>query len=226
MKRLTNCLLTTLIAITILLTGLKALAEPVIMEPEPPGYTLVNDNLHQIDGPAPSTENISDFRLYRSAAPSRESFAKWCSVYGVERVIVMDGSARSHEFKYQSEGICPNIKVIYNVNQPLSPVSDGFLKWFDAQVEAAKKDKVGLLIRCKTGSHRTGRLAAYYQMKYQQKSLNEVLTIMDRQGKMMEFFNLIFAPQVRAMYDYLNGKPCSQPGSCVIPGSLLVPKQQ
>jgi hypothetical protein len=184
-------------------------------------YTSVNNNLHQIDGPDADPGGERAFRLYRSGAPSREAFGKWCSEFGIERVIVMDGSAHAHELKYQTENICPEIQVIYNVNQGLTPVSDGFLRWFDDQVAAARRDRAGLLIRCKTGSHRTGRVAAYYQMKYQGVSLDRALAIMDHKGKMMELFNIAMAPQVRAMDDYIRGRPCGEPGSCVLMNSNL-----
>ncbi len=181
------------------------------------GYTSENNNLHRIDGPKPDPGGQRSFRLYRSAAPSRETFSKWCSEYGIERVIVMDGTASTRELKFQREGVCEDIQVVYNVNQGLTPVSDGFLEWFDKEVESAKNDKAGLLFRCKTGSHRTGRLAAYYQMKYQGVSLEDALAVMDHKGKMMEFWNMIFVPQVVAIDDYIQGKPCSQTGaSCVV----------
>ncbi len=205
-----------------LITRLTANADPVdrselLGEP----YTKVNDNLHQIDGPPPAPDEARAYRLYRSGSPSRQTFAKWCSVYGVERVIVMDGGAQSHERRYQAEGICPNIQVVYNVNQGLSPVSDGFLKWFDGQVESAKKDEAGVLFRCKTGSHRTGRLASYYQIKHQGLSLADALAVLEHKGKMMEFWSLIFVPQVIAIDEHLKGQPCTQPGSCVINNSNL-----
>jgi hypothetical protein len=184
-------------------------------------YTSVNNNLHQIDGSDPDPGGERAFRLYRSGAPSRETFAKWCSIYGVERVIVMDGSASAHELKYQDENICPQIQVVYNVSQGLTPVSDGFLAWFDEQANSARRDRAGLLIRCKTGSHRTGRLAAYYQIKYQNVSLDRALAVMDHKGKMMELFNLAMAPQVRAIADFIAGRPCREPGACVLRGSNL-----
>ncbi len=203
-----------------LITQLAAKAEPVdrsALLGDP--YTKVNDNLHQIDGPPPASDGPRAYRLYRSGSPSRQTFAKWCSVYGVERVIVMDGGAISHERRYQSEGVCPNIQIIYNVNQGLTPVSDGFLSWFDTQVASAKKDEAGVLFRCKTGSHRTGRLASYYQIKHQDLSLADALAVLEHKGKMMEFWSLIFVPQVIAIDEHLKGQPCTQPGPCVITNS-------
>jgi len=180
-----------------------------------PGWTTKDNNLKQIDGPAPDGKPA--FRVYRSGMPSKETFAKWCSVYNVQHVIVMSGDAVTHELAYQKEGICPNIEVIYDVEQKVGePVSEEFLEFFDAQVEQSKKEGVGLLFRCQTGSHRTGRLAAYYQMKYQGLNCDEAIAVMDHCGVMMPVFDPVLKPQVRAIEEYLEGKECSEPGnSCV-----------
>lgn len=176
---------------------------------EGPGYTKVENNLHQIDGPPPGKGKA--YRLYRSGAPSKETFAEWCSKYEIERVIVMAGDAEEHELAFQAEGACPNIKVIYNTKQShAEPVSGGFLKWFDTEIEKAKRDQVGLLFRCKTGSHRAGRIAAYYQMKYQGLTADEAIAVMTHNGMLMPLFNTVLVPQVRALYDYINNRPCSQ----------------
>jgi|GEM_PF-952910 len=185
---------------------------------EGPGWTKVNNNLHRVDGPPPGAGRA--FRVYRSAAPTKETFAKWCSEYNIERVIVLSGDADIHEFAYQAEGICTGIKVLYNVKQNLTPVSEGFLKWFDKQIEKAKEDRVGLLFRCVTGSHRVGRTAAYYQMKYMGLSAREAIAVMDHNGLLMPFFNPKLIPQVRAMDDYIHGRQCSQrKKSCVMENS-------
>ncbi|MFO8058045.1 MAG: hypothetical protein R6V10_12180 [bacterium] len=174
-----------------------------------PGYTRTDNNLHQIDGPPPGTEDA--FRLYRSGAPPQETFAKWCKELGIKRAIVMSGDAEEYELAYQDEGICPGVEVIYNVKQDHNqPVSDGFLKWFDKQIEKARQDKVGILFRCYTGSHRAGRLAAYYQMKYQGLNSDEAIAVMTHKGMMMSLFNIVLIPQVRAMEDYIQGRPCGE----------------
>ena len=187
-------------------------------------YTHELDNLHQIDGPPPDP-HVHAYRLYRSGSPSRETFSKWCSLYGIERVIVMDGSAQRRELEYQEQGICPDIQVVYNVTQGLTPVGDGFLEFFDSQVDSAREDDTGLLFRCKTGSHRTGRLAAYYQMKYMGMSLDRALAIMQHKGTMMHVWNPLLIPQVKAMKQYIDGRPCTHITGCVIDNSdIWVPK--
>lgn len=170
-------------------------------------FNFDEDNLHQVDGPDPGP---AAYRLYRSGAPRREVFASWCQTYGIDRVIVMSGDAGSHERRYQAEGICPGIEIIYDSNQRWDlPVSSGFLEWFDGEVERAKRENKGVLFRCKTGSHRTGRLAAYYRMKYQDWDADRAIREMDGMGTLMPFFDLWMVPQVRAIEDYVLGRPCS-----------------
>lgn len=176
---------------------------------EGPGWTQVDNNLHRIDGPDPGEGPA--FRLYRSGAPTRETFARWCEVYHIDRVIDMAGTADKNELAYQAEGICPDVEVVYSVKQdPNRPVSDSFLEFFDDQIEKARQDQAGVLFRCTTGSHRAGRLAAYYQMKYQGLSADEAIAVMDYNGMLMHLYDPVLRPQVRAMEDYIQGRPCSQ----------------
>jgi len=175
-----------------------------------PGWTTEDNNLHQVDGPPPGPQRA--FRVYRSGVPSKETFARWCEVYGIERVIDMAGTAHKNELAFQEEGVCPDIEVVYSVKQdPNRPVSDGFLERFDEEIERARQDAAGILFRCTTGSHRAGRIAAYYQMKYQGLTADEAIAVMDYNGVTMWMYDWTLRPQVRAMYDYMNGKPCSQP---------------
>lgn len=214
-----NSLLAALFAIFFITAcGPKKNVSPELLEG--PGWTSVDNNLHQIDGPSPGQPERA-FRVYRSGSPSKETFAKWCGEYGIERVIVMSGNAASHELEYQAEGVCKDIEVIYDLEQKVgTPVSDGFLEFFEEEVKKAKDDGVGLLFRCHTGSHRAGRTAAYYQMKYQGMNAEDAIVVMDYNGMMMPLFDPALRPQVRAMSDYISGKPCSQEAkSCVAENS-------
>jgi protein-tyrosine phosphatase len=135
--------------------------------------------------------------------------------------MVLSGDAERREFEYQADGICPDIEVLYDVKQDhAEPVSDGFLGLFDREIERARGDGVGLLFRCRTGSHRAGRTAAYYQMKYQGLGVDEAIRIMTRKGVAMWALNPKLVPQVRAMDDYIRGRPCTQAAEyCVEVGS-------
>jgi len=206
------------ILIAVLILGLSCAGKkPLGMHGE--DWTSVNQNLHQVDGPPAGKDAAAAFRLYRSGAPTKETFAKWCGEYKISRVIDMAGTAKTHELKFQKEGVCPNLQIIYSEKQEVNqPVTEEFLKFFDAEVEKARRDQVGLLFRCTTGSHRTGRLAAYYQMSQKNMGAEDAIEEMNREGVTMFLFEKELVPQVYALDDYIHHRPCSQPkNSCVIP---------
>jgi hypothetical protein len=212
------------VILVIVSLGLSSCAKKVSVRPElleGPGYTTFDGNLHQIEGPPPGKDAEPAFRLYRSGVPSRETFAKWCDEYKIQRVIDMAGTADKNELVFQEEGICPDMEIVYSVKQnPTKPVSDGFLEYFDQEIQRAKDDGVGILFRCTTGSHRVGRMAAYYQMKNQGLTVEEAIAVMDYNGMMMDVYGPVLRPQVRALGDYLEGEPCSQKkNACVKIGS-------
>ena len=175
-------------------------------------YTKVDNNLHQIDGPAPGKDASQAFRVYRSGSPSKETFAKWCGEYEIDEVIDMAGTAQTHELAYQQQGVCPNIKVIYSEAQDVNqPATEEFLQFFDQEIEKARLNKTGLLFRCACGCHRTGRLAAYYQMKYQDLTPDQAIREMNKNGKGMSVHQAALVGQINALNDYIHGRPCSQP---------------
>jgi len=180
-------------------------------------WSSTDNNLHQVDGPAAGKSAPEAFRVYRSGSPTKETFAKWCSDYKIGLVIDMAGTAKDHELAFQEKGICPKIKVIYTEKQnPNKPATEEFLNFFDAQIAKARKDGKGILFRCTTGSHRTGRLAAYYQMKYMGLEPPQAIDEMNRNGVLMPVYETTLVRQIYALHDYLHSLPCSQrEGSCV-----------
>lgn len=175
-----------------------------------PGWTPVDNNLHQIEGPPAGKDAEMAFRVYRSGVPDEKTFAKWCSEYKIQRVIDLAGTADKNERVFQEKGICPEIEIVYSQKQdPAVPLSAEFLKFFDAEIARAKKDQVGILFRCTTGSHRAGRLAAYYQMKYQGLTAEEAIAVMDYNGMLMRLYAPMLHPQVKALYDFIQNQPCS-----------------
>jgi protein-tyrosine phosphatase len=215
MKRNRWNVLIALAAVVFLTLAGCAAKKPTSVRPElleGQGYTTANNNLHQIDGPPAGKDAPMAFRVYRSGAPSKDTFAKWCGEYKIKRVIVLAGDADTHEIQYQKEGVCRDIQVLYNVTQVVGELpGDQFYKFFDSAIEQAKKDQVGILLRCQTGSHRAGRTAAYYQMKYQGLSADDAIAIMNYNGMMMPLMDPKLVPEVHALYDYIHEKPCSQP---------------
>jgi protein-tyrosine phosphatase len=121
--------------------------------------------------------------------------------------MVLSGTAEKHEVRYAKE--CPTLKVIYNVAQSTgTPVDRAFLEYFDSWVEDAKRNGKKIAFRCQCGCHRTGRLAAYYEIKFMKRTLKQATANLTRHGQWMLFYPHIYK-QVRAINDYVRDRPCS-----------------
>lgn len=165
-----------------------------------PGFAAAN-NLHLIEA-----NRETGYAIFRTGAPGKADMVQLCKL-GVTEMMVLSGDAQKYEFKHASA--CPTLKVIYNEEQDSEiPLSDTFLQNFDAWVASAKAQGKRIAIRCYCGCHRTGRLAAYYQMKYQNLTVKDALDLMHQRGKLMLFYQHL-KPQVKAMANYINGEPCS-----------------
>lgn len=179
----------------ILLPLLVVLFAPPVAEQASAG------NLHLID----SLPN--GFAIYRSGKPDRDDMAEYCEL-GITEIAVLAGNAKDAEFKYRDA--CPTLEVVYDEKQEAGkPVSEAFIEWFDSWVQSARSEGKKIAFRCNCGCHRTGRLAAYYQMKYQNLTVEDALLVMYGHGRYWSR-NRGIEPQVRALADYLNGVPCSQ----------------
>ncbi len=158
----------------------------------------------------------SGFAIYRSGKPKWKDFIKLCKL-GIEEVMVLSGTADEREFKYLAENNkeCKNLKVIFNKGtSSKTPLSKSFLDYFDNWVTDAKLKGKKILFRCECGCHRTGRLAAYYQMRFQKLSLNDTKILAKKHGVLMTFYQHIFK-QIDALYEYINDMPCSKGSYCV-----------
>lgn len=159
------------------------------------------NNLHLIQ-----QDNESGFAIYRTSKPSAADMRRFCKL-GIEEIMVLSGNAESYEFKYQEH--CPSLKVVYNTAQKARvPITASFLETFDKWVLDAKSTGKKIAFRCNCGCHRTGRLAAYYQLKYQGLTVKDAQAIMKKRGKWMFLFKTLW-PQVAAMKDYIDGNECS-----------------
>ena len=167
------------------------------------------NNLHLIEH-APN-----GFEIYRSGLPTRPEFKGMCSA-GIHRFIVLSGDAEKVEMKFA--GDCPGTQVLYNVRQDATiPLTPEFLRQFDGWVAQARADGAKILFRCDCGCHRTGRLAAYYRMKYDGYTVAQAVSEMNDLGKFMGVYPTLPA-QVQALDDYVHGRPCSVSRSlCVAP---------
>ncbi len=172
-----------------------------------PGALLAR-NLHLID------QLPNGFRIYRSGLPTEEDFREFNKL-GIEEMAVLSGDARHREFQYSR--LAPDLKVVFNEKQSGSePLTASFLKWFDDWASEARKEGKVIAFRCRCGCHRTGRLAAYYQMKYQNLTAEDAIVIMNQYGVNM-FLHPELIPQIRSLEDYIHDRPCSQPEKhCVV----------
>lgn len=165
-------------------------------------------NIHSIE------KQQNGFEIFRYGLPTRLGVLELCK-RGISEVMILSGNAASFEWKHKA--YCPGLKVIYNVKQSTDePLSTEFLNFFDKWVTKAQKEGRKIAFRCDCGCHRTGRLAAYYQMKYQQ--LNDIAAIseMNKFGFFMKYFPELI-PQVRDLYSYIQGLPCTEDSNyCVI----------
>jgi protein-tyrosine phosphatase len=165
------------------------------------------NNLHLVE------ELPNGFALYRSGKPDRDDVAAYCRL-GIDEIAVLAGNAETHEQRYRDA--CPTLSVVYDEEQEADvPLDAAFLEWFDGWVESARREGRVIAVRCNCGCHRTGRLIAYYQMKYQNLTLEDALAIMYERGRTWWLHGEI-EPQVRALADYLAGRRCRQePRYCV-----------
>ncbi|MBF0363305.1 MAG: CehA/McbA family metallohydrolase [Oligoflexia bacterium] len=158
-------------------------------------------NFHLID-----KDDKSGFAIYRSAWPDENLIKEYCK-QGITEIMVLSGNSESFENKFKE--VCPSLKVIYNEKQdPRTPLNADFLNNFDQWILQAKQSGKKVAIRCNCGSHRTGRLAAYYQMKYQNLTSSDAKAILGKHGMWMFLYPDIYE-QVDALYDYIRGNSSS-----------------
>ena len=168
------------------------------------------------DAPRPILEDpTSGFALYRSGRLSPTDLGFLCEI-GVEEILVLDGDGENRECAFQDK-LCPGLTVRYNHAQnPDSPVTIDFLDAFDAWIADARTQGKKVAFRCRHGWHRTGRLAAYYRLRFEGASLEGVQQEMHRIGHLM-WLHPTLDDQVAAYADLLAGRPCSvDPENCPV----------
>lgn len=172
-------------------------------------------NLHLVDA-----DRSTGFALYRSGAPTEEDVRKFCRL-GIQEIYVLSGNAKDFEVLYHES--CPTLEVVYDEKQSVgSPLTAKFLDEFDGRIAAAQKEGRKIAFRCNCGCHRTGRLAAYYNMKYRGFSIRDALDDMRQHGKFMWWYMRKLKPQVVALSDFINHEKCELTGHkaryCVVGG--------
>jgi len=171
---------------------------------------LAVNNLHLID-----EDPASGFAIYRLGEPSEEDVRALCEL-GISEMVVLAGTALNHEIAYRDQ--CPQLELIYNHEDDLSPLSGQWLQYFDNWVARAKAEGRKIAFRCTCGCHRTGRLAAYYQMKYRGFSAKDAWDLAQARGIAMhvvDYFSSL-QQQIIALHEYIQDQPCSQGEFCVV----------
>jgi len=167
-------------------------------------------NLHLID------QNLeTGFAIYRMGVPDAEDMEGLCRL-GITEMVVLAGSADEAELKYQQH--CPSLKVVYNTQHlEGTGYSDQFLAGFDEWVQRARAEGKKVVFRCTCGCHRTGKLAAYYQMKYRGLSPKDAWDLSLARGRVMYMVDYWggLQQQVLGLYDHIHGLPCEQGDYCV-----------
>jgi hypothetical protein len=158
-------------------------------------------------------ESSSGFALYRSGRLSPADLEVLCGL-GVEEILVLDGKGGERECRLK-EAACPGLRVRYDHAQEEDrPVSIDFLEAFDSWIEEAQAAGTKVAFRCRHGWHRTGRLAAYYRIRFESASAAEAKREMQQIGHMMRLHPTL-DPQVEAYEDLVAGRPCStDPAHC------------
>ena len=130
---------------------------------------------------------------------------------GVKKLIVLSGNGSMEEKWAKTE--CPGFEVIYDRKQTTEvPLSKEFLNFFDEHVAQAHDQGYGLAFRCNCGWHHTGRLAAYFHMKYQGHTANQALQDQraNAPGLATLLHRVILKHQINALYEYVHGEACTE----------------
>jgi protein-tyrosine phosphatase len=173
------------------------------------------NNLHLID------ENpATGFAIYRLGEPDADDVRGLCEL-GITEIVVLAGTALEHEIAYRDQ--CPELEVIYNHEDDLSPLSAQWLESFDQWVARAQAEGRKVAFRCTCGCHRTGRLAAYYQMKYRGLTAKDAWDLAQSRGYAMDAVDYFSAlqQQIIALEEYIKSQPCTQEEYCVVQESPL-----
>jgi protein-tyrosine phosphatase len=173
-------------------------------------YPSEINNLHLID-----EDPATGFAIYRLGEPDSDGVQALCDL-GVSEIAVLAGTAMEHEVANVKR--CPTLEIVYNHEDDLSPLSAQWLEAFDAWVARAKAEGRKVAFRCTCGCHRTGRLAAYYQMRHRGLQAQDAWHLALARGSIMhavDYFSSL-QEQILALEEHILGVPCTQGEFCVV----------
>jgi len=153
------------------------------------------------------------YSMYRRGQPDEGDVEEICEL-GVTKIYALNGEGGKYAAKLKEK--CPSAEIVYDTLQdPGTSVSSEFLDAFDRSVEEARAAGKGILFHCSCGCHRTGRLAAYYRMKYQGWNSEAAIEEMNDIGDDMDQHPSL-PTQVRGLEDYILQRACSGPAQFCI----------
>lgn len=156
----------------------------------------------RIDG-----DDVTGYAIYRTGRLGWQELEELCRL-GVEELVVMDGTAGRRECRMRS-GVCADLRIRYDsLQDPREPVDEEFLWAFDHWVQEAQAAGRKIAFRCRHGWHRTGRLAAYYRMRFQGWQDPAAIEEMLEKGRLMDRYPELQL-QVEAMAHWLRTGECS-----------------
>ncbi len=118
------------------------------------------------------------YAVYRSSDPGGGEWRAVCGEWKTDFVVLDDDRWQRREENYRKH--CPHGAVVYAGSQRTSRSLDrDFLAFFDQVIARARAQGRKVLFHCKLGVHRTGRLAAYYELKHEGWSLDRALEDFD-----------------------------------------------
>jgi protein-tyrosine phosphatase len=168
-------------------------------------------NLHQID-----SDRVTGFAIYRASEPNATDMLKFCQL-GITEMMVLSGKG-SIDAKL-AKVYCPTLRVVYDEKTSARvAVTPEFLQAFDQWVLQARAQGKKIAFRCYCGCHRTGRLAAYYQMRFMNWDAGRAIEEMHDKGKFMFAYPELDA-QVKALEDYIQKRPCGQKAQYCVGGA-------
>jgi len=206
-------ILRSLLLLSVLLFGVYSFVSWPDARIEQSRYQAEINNLHLID-----EDLATGFAIYRLGEPDAEGVQALCDL-GVSEIAVLAGTAMEYEVANAER--CPTLEIVYNHEDDLSPLSAEWLGAFDAWVARAKAEGLKIAFRCTCGCHRTGRLAAYYQMRHRDLNAQDAWHLALARGSIMhavDYFSSL-QEQIIALQEYVLGVPCTQGEFCVVEGS-------
>ena len=114
------------------------------------------------------------YAVYRSSEPGPPEWKAACGAWKTDFVVLDDDGWQQRDRAYKRH--CPNGSVVYAKSQSVATNLDtDFLSFFDRVILRARSEGRKVLIHCRLGTHRTGRLAAYYGLKFEGWTLARAL---------------------------------------------------